>query len=66
MGRKPAKNPKDIHLGIRIDEGTAAALDKEIELEEQHRPGLGLTRSDVVRMLMVEALAARQKARRKR
>jgi len=66
MGRKPAKNPKDVHLGIRVDNRTARAVDREIEFEEQLRPGLGLTRSDVVRMLMAEALAARDRTRSKR
>ena len=66
VGRKPSKNPRAIHLGIRVDDRTARALDHEVAIEEQARPGLGLTRSDVVRMLMAEALAAREKARGKR
>jgi len=66
VGRRPAKNPKGVHLGIRIDERTARALDREIVEEERLRPGLGLTRSDVVRMLMAEALACRDQARSRR
>ena len=66
VGRKPSKNPKGVHLGIRVDDQMARALDREIKFEEQLRPGLGLTRSDVVRLLIAEALGAREQVRSKR
>jgi hypothetical protein len=65
LGRKPSKNPKRIHLGVRVDDDTASALDAEIARERAARPGLDLDRSGMVRMLIAEALAARAKASRK-
>ncbi len=64
MGRKPVKQPKYIQLAFRIDDETAKALDREVAHEMAARPGLPLNRSDIVRMLMAEALAARAKARK--
>jgi hypothetical protein len=61
MGRKPAKNPKGVHLGLRIDAETAKALDREIEREMAAKPGLSLNRSAMVRILMAEALLGRSK-----
>jgi len=63
MGRKPAKFPKATHLGIRIDEATEKAINYELELANRE-PGSTLGRSDIVRMLIAEALAARAKARK--
>lgn len=63
MGRRPSKNPKGIHLGIRIDEATANALDREIRREVGAKPGLTLSRSAMVRILMAEALLARSRQR---
>jgi hypothetical protein len=61
VGRKPANNPKAIHLGIRIDPETAQKLDREIKRETEAKPGLSLNRSAMVRMLMAEALLARSR-----
>jgi hypothetical protein len=57
MGRRPAQNPKSVQLAFRVDQATAEALDEQIKAEE--RPGLPLSRSDMARMLIAEALAAR-------
>jgi hypothetical protein len=59
VGRRPASNPKGVHLGIRVDTTTAEALDREIEREVGAKPGLTLNRSAIVRMLIAEALLAR-------
>jgi hypothetical protein len=64
MGRRPAKFPKATHLGIRIDDATAKALDAEVVRANAASPGLVLGRSDIVRMLIAEALAARAKGRK--
>jgi hypothetical protein len=63
MGRPPADNPRNIQVNFRIDRVIAADLDAELEIEQ--KPGLFLSRNDVARMLVLEALAARQ-AKRKR
>jgi hypothetical protein len=56
MGRKPADNPKGVHLGIRIDEDMLSAIDAEQAKIQKEFPGLKLKRSDVVRMLLERAL----------
>jgi hypothetical protein len=61
VGRKPVENPKSIHIGIRVDEATAAALDAEIVRLKKEHPGLPLNRSDIVRMLIAEAFSSRAK-----
>lgn len=63
LGRKPSDNPKSIHLGIRVDEATAEALDAEIARLKKVE-NLDLGRSDIVRKLITEALAARIKRSR--
>lgn len=57
MGRKPAEDPMNVQLTFRVNDATGKALDAVIEAES--RPGLTLSRSDVARMLIAEALAAR-------
>lgn len=64
MGRRPAKNPKGIHLGVRVDDEMLAELDEEIEREVDAKPGLTLTRSAMLRMLVAEALIARKRIKR--
>jgi hypothetical protein len=59
MGRPPADNPRNIQINFRVDQTTAEALDAQILVEQ--RPGLVLSRGDVARMLMFEALEARRK-----
>jgi hypothetical protein len=61
VGRPEAKNPKALHLGLRIDAETAKALDREIKRELAAKPGLTLNRSAMVRILMAEALLARSR-----
>jgi hypothetical protein len=63
LGRKPAKNPKQVQIAFRVDESTARALDEELAFEMNARPGLSLNRSDIARMLLAEALIARMKKR---
>lgn len=63
MGRRPANNPLSVQLAFRIDEATAKAIDGEIKNDE--RPGLHLSRNDMARILVAEALAARAKKRSK-
>lgn len=64
VGRKPSKNPKQVHLGIRIDQSTADSIDAEIERLKKAHPGLAIGRSDVVRMFITEALSSRPKTKK--
>ena len=57
VGRPPADNPRNVQIAYRVDQATADAIDAEINAEL--RPGLLLSRNDMARMLMAEALAAR-------
>ena len=63
MGRPKSKNAKERVLGVRLDEATFRALDREIDREVKAKPGLLLTRSGVARILLAEALLARSKRR---
>ena len=63
VGRPPAENPRNVQIAFRVDQATADALDAEIATE--HRPGLLLSRNDVARMLMHEALEARADKRKR-
>jgi hypothetical protein len=62
MGRRPSSNPLSIQLAFRVDEKMGEALDAEIDVEQ--KPGLVLSRNDVARILLAEALDARAQARR--
>ena len=62
LGRPPAENPRNVQISFRVDQSTGDELDRELQIER--RPGLILSRNDMARMLMSEALAARQAARR--
>jgi hypothetical protein len=64
VGRPPVDKPRNVQIAFRINEEVADALDVELELER--RPGFDISRNDVARMLMFEALAARQAARAKK
>jgi hypothetical protein len=64
VGRPPADNPRNVQINFRIDQKTADDLDGELELER--KPGLLLSRNDIARMLMTEALEARQTKRKKK
>ena len=63
-GRPPSENPKGIHLGLRVDDGMMARLDRQIALEEAAKPGLIGTRSMMVRVLVTEALNVREKSKK--
>lgn len=62
MGRPPADDPLNVQLSFRVNESTGKAIDAEIEHES--RPGLRLSRNDMSRMLLAEALEARARARK--
>ena len=62
VGRPPVDNPRNVAIAYRVNQATADALDAEIEIEK--RPGLELSRNDMARMLMAEALAARAQVRK--
>lgn len=61
--RKPDDEPTT-PLGIRIPESLMKAIDDEIERISPQ--GFSITRSDMVRVLLGEALAARRKATEKK
>jgi hypothetical protein len=62
MGRRPVENPLSVQLAFRVDQTTGEALDAEIKVEA--KPGLSLSRNDIARILIAEALEARAKARK--
>lgn len=64
MGRRPSTNPLSVQLAFRVDTATAKALDAE--MEHERKPGLHLSRNDMARILVAEALAARAAQRSKR
>lgn len=64
MGRPPADDPLSVQLSFRVNETTGEAIDEEIKAEA--RPGLRLSRNDMARMLIAEALEARAASRKKR
>jgi len=59
MGRTPVDNPLNVQLAFRVDKATAEAIDVAMAGEE--RPGLKLSRNDMARMLVAEALETRAK-----
>lgn len=63
VGRKPSKNPLSTLLSFRIDEAQTKALDAEMERMLRETPGLMLSRGDMARILVVEALESRAKRR---
>lgn len=50
-------------MTVRVQNAVVRRLDEIAERMRQERSGLQVTRSDVVRMLLDEALAAREKTR---
>jgi len=62
VGRPPAENPRNVQIAYRVTQSTSDALDEEITVEA--RPGELLSRNDMARILMDEALAARLAARK--
>lgn len=61
MGRKTSDDPKATTLGIRVTADQLAAIDDAIAEIKREHPGLELTRSDVVRMWINEAIQRRAK-----
>ena len=61
VGRPPVENPRNVTIHYRVDQSTADALDAEISNER--RPGEVLSRNDLARILMHEALEARRQQR---
>jgi hypothetical protein len=56
MGRHPAKNPKSIHVAVRLDADMAAAIAAEIERLGKQTPGIVYTQSMVIRALITQHL----------
>lgn len=65
VGRRPAKNPLSEQISFRLDQATARALDAALDVQLQTTPGLVLSRGDMVRILVTEALNARAKRPKK-
>jgi hypothetical protein len=61
MGRRPAKNPKSVHVAVRLDADMAAAIDAEIERLGAQNPGMQFNRSMVIRALITEHLVKSRK-----
>jgi hypothetical protein len=61
MGRRPAKNPKSVHVAVRLDAEMAAAIDTEIDRLSAQTPGIVYTRSMVIRALISEHLLKSRK-----
>lgn len=57
VGRPPADDPLNVQLSFRVNQSMGKAIDAE--LERERRPGLQLSRNDMARILMAEALEAR-------
>ena len=52
---------KTVVLGFRSSVELIAQIDKEVQREEAARPGLPISRTNMIKMLLTEALAARAK-----
>lgn len=61
VGRPPAENPRNVQIAFRIDQQTAESVDAELDADR--RPGLVLSRNDMARILMAEALEERARKR---
>ena len=59
LGRRPSANPKSATLGVRVDLEMLAHIDAEIREIAKERRGLIVTRADVVRMWVAEAIERR-------
>jgi hypothetical protein len=63
VGRPPAEDPRKIQIAYRVTQSMADAIDAEIETVRQ--PGLIISRNDMARILMAEALEARAEKRKR-
>lgn len=59
VGRRRLGKSMLTTISFRIDEDTKARVDSEVEMENLAQPGLGMVRSDLVRVLMTEGLQHR-------
>jgi hypothetical protein len=64
--RTPEESDGTAHLGLRVPVSLLRSLDAEAKAMQEERPGLKVSRTDVVQVLLNEALEARTKRRRKR
>ena len=62
MGRPPKNDEPTVPIGVRLPASIVAALDDESA--RLAPPGIRVSRTDVVRVLLEEALAARSAVRR--
>lgn len=62
VGRKPSADPKKHPISFRVNAETLERLQRV--LDDEQRPGLDLSISDIARMLMFEGLEQRPKKRR--
>jgi hypothetical protein len=60
MVKKPARKKAPPALAIRFSPELTAAVDKAAEQIAKERPDMTVTRSDAIRVLVAEALAARK------
>lgn len=58
--RKP--RTKDVQLAVRLPKGLLQRIDAQCRRMEDERPGLGVTRSAVVRVLVEQALELAESA----
>jgi hypothetical protein len=59
MARRSEKREDEFHLSVRLSADLIREIDEEGQQIEQERPGLKVTRTDTVRVLLTEALIAR-------
>jgi hypothetical protein len=51
-------------LSFRVDGSLHDLIDREMAIEREQHPGLRVAKSDVVKMLLSEAIVARHRARK--
>jgi hypothetical protein len=56
MGRRPSPNPKNAHVAFRADEKLTEMIDAEVARRKKKGGLVDLTRSQVVRSLVYDAL----------
>jgi hypothetical protein len=68
VGRPRSRKPKSgelINVNVNLDGGLILALDEEAKALMSERPGLSVTRTDVIRIALNEWVAARTSKRAK-
>ena len=61
-----ADERKGNHIGLRIDDDLLERVDAQLVVEEAAKPGLVVSRSMMLRILVVEALMAREQVKKRR